>query len=149
MTKTEYRRAWRLKNIEKVRECNRRSKLKNKEKIRLRRMAEYWKDPQKKLTYTRAWWARNSHKRKEYAMRRVYNLDPSEFAAMLVRQNGVCAVCEQSDPKRNLSIDHNHGTGRIRGLLCKKCNSAIGFAGDSPVILRKMAMYLEGENNAR
>ena len=45
-----------------------------------------------------------------------------------------------------LCVDHNHATGRVRGLLCHLCNSAIGKLNDSSALLRKTANYLDGYN---
>ncbi len=63
---------------------------------------------------------------------RKHNLTTGQYDKMLRGQNGVCAICgeleitKQNDRLRALSVDHNHSTGKIRGLLCNKCNSAIG-----------------------
>jgi hypothetical protein len=81
-----------------------------------------------------------------YAQVRRYGLTVEEFRAMLARQENLCAVC--GGPWRgwngqNPHIDHDHATGRVRGLLCASCNSAIGRFGDDPVLLRRAADYLE------
>lgn len=54
---------------------------------------------------------------------------------------GKCEVCGRSDVK--FCIDHDHETGKVRGLLCDYCNKALGMAQDSPEILRKLARYLD------
>lgn len=51
-----------------------------------------------------------------------------------------CEVCGSDD---TLSIDHNHDTGKIRGVLCARCNHTLGHARDNPEILRALAIYLE------
>ena len=56
-------------------------------------------------------------------------------------QNGLCAICGKSDG-RLLSADHDHATGKPRGLLCIKCNLTLGTAKDSPEILEAAAAYL-------
>lgn len=64
---------------------------------------------------------------------RKYGITPAEYAAMLAVQQGVCAICEQPElssikgTPRSLSVDHDHATGRIRGLLCTRCNSMLGY----------------------
>jgi len=67
----------------------------------------------------------------------------------LLSQNGKCAICEGTDgghrngePKA-LAVDHNHKTGKVRGLLCESCNQGIGKLKDSPETCRKAADYLE------
>ncbi|MFC5359558.1 endonuclease VII domain-containing protein [Azospirillum himalayense] len=60
---------------------------------------------------------------------------------MLVAQGGVCAICRLV-PEGNLHVDHSHTTGCVRGLLCRKCNTAIGLLQDDPQILKEAAIYL-------
>jgi len=72
---------------------------------------------------------------------RLYGLTVVEHAKLLAQQNGVCAICR--DPGRDLCVDHDHRTGRVRALLCNGCNSAIGFLRESPLLARAAATYLE------
>jgi hypothetical protein len=63
---------------------------------------------------------------------------------MLKAQGGQCAICrEPPNPKISLHVDHDHRTGRVRGLLCFTCNNGLGQLQDSPVLLRKAAAYVE------
>lgn len=65
-----------------------------------------------------------------------YGLSLDEYDAMLVRQGGGCAVCGALPDGRRLHIDHDHETGKVRGLLCSGCNTAIGgFREDVATIL--------------
>ena len=61
---------------------------------------------------------------------------------MLAQQNGLCAICKRK-PKKKLGVDHCHVTGVVRGLLCNKCNSGLGFYEDNPAFLRTATAYLE------
>jgi len=70
---------------------------------------------------------RSPMKYREYKMRSRYGIEIEEYDAMVEAQHGECAICHKSLGQKNLFIDHNHETGRIRGLLCRKCNTAIGF----------------------
>jgi hypothetical protein len=72
---------------------------------------------------------------------RKYRLSVAEHRNLLVQQNGVCAICRESG--RDLVVDHDHKTGRVRSLLCGHCNSAIGFLRESPLLARAAATYLE------
>lgn len=60
-------------------------------------------------------------------------------------QNNKCAICGQQPSKKRLSVDHNHKTGEVRGLLCNNCNAGIGHFKDDPKLLKKAIKYLEGE----
>ena len=62
---------------------------------------------------------------------------------MLEEQGGVCAICGGDENGRTLAVDHDHQTGQIRGLLCSKCNVAIGYLSDSLEILKNAFAYLE------
>jgi len=64
-------------------------------------------------------------------------------------QGGVCAICKASSPGHTKSwhIDHDHTTGRVRGLLCNKCNLALAFFGDSEKVLLSAAAYLRSGTN--
>jgi hypothetical protein len=55
---------------------------------------------------------------------------------------GVCAMCRRAGDH----VDHNHSTGTIRGVLCKKCNTGLGMLGESPAQLRAAASYLEARD---
>lgn len=55
-----------------------------------------------------------------------------------------CIICGETQSKQ-LSIDHDHGTGEVRGALCNRCNLGLGHFRDSPTLLRYAALYLEGQ----
>lgn len=79
-----------------------------------------------------------------------YGLTVDQHAAMLESQNGVCAICGLPQiprgRKRRLHIDHDHGTGKVRGLLCDRCNAGIGCFRDSSTTLRRAVEYLNPSN---
>lgn len=77
--------------------------------------------------------------------RRVYGVTGPEFEGMLERQGGRCAICRTDDPGPTgvWSIDHHHGSGQVRGLLCNNCNGGIGFLKDDPLIIRAALAYVE------
>jgi hypothetical protein len=64
---------------------------------------------------------------------------------MLSEQSGVCKICGEPCPtyKHALAVDHNHTTGKVRGLLCNNCNNGLGRFRDNPQYLRAAADYLE------
>ena len=81
---------------------------------------------------------RNQHKR-------VTNISSSHRKDLLEEQNNSCAICgiNQSDTVRKLSVDHNHETNQVRGLLCNGCNLGLGQFKDSVVFLSYAIEYLE------
>lgn len=89
----------------------------------------------------------------EARWRSKYGLDASKHVMMYVQQRGLCAICR--DPLRSartetnhvsgLVVDHNHETGKVRGLLCSRCNTAIGLLGDDPDYVQRAYLYLTGK----
>lgn len=72
-------------------------------------------------------------------------MTPEDYDRLLKAQKGRCAICRAKSGYRNggnLHVDHCHETGMVRGLLCLKCNRAIGLL-EEPRLLRKAARYLE------
>ena len=70
-------------------------------------------------------------------------LPESSYNAMWLAQDGKCAICRQVCIKA-LAVDHCHKTGKIRGLLCMRCNTALGMFKDDPALLLKAIEYLSG-----
>ncbi len=82
--------------------------------------------------YNRAYEARDRDKwrlyHQNYGRQRDYGLSPASFDDLLSRQDGRCAMCRKDLPDRSkICVDHDHDTGKIRGLLCYGCNMALGF----------------------
>lgn len=82
-----------------------------------------------------------------------YNITVEEYSQMLLIQNGVCAICKLPETRimngkvMSLCIDHNHKTNKVRGLLCAKCNSAIGNFFDDKNLLMSAFQYLSNNDN--
>lgn len=83
------------------------------------------------------------------ALKRDHGISLEEFEEMEKNQNFVCAICGNKESSKgkntvvmNLSVDHCHNTGKIRGLLCTKCNWGIGLIQDNPKLLLNAAKYL-------
>jgi len=71
-----------------------------------------------------------------------YGLAPEAYDLMLAEQGGVCAICRGPEV-RTFHVDHDHLTGRVRGILCASCNHVLGRMKDDPALLRAAAAYLE------
>jgi hypothetical protein len=72
---------------------------------------------------------------------RKYGLTEQTYEQMLLAQCGLCAICSQPCERR-LSVDHDHDTGRVRGLLCSGCNLGLGNFRDNPDFLARAIKYL-------
>jgi len=84
--------------------------------------------------------------------RNNYGIDLEPYEAMLQAQGGVCAICKKPEKiehlkgkgvLRRLAVDHDHATGRVRALLCGRCNRLIGLAGEDVSLLQAAIAYLE------
>ena len=65
---------------------------------------------------------------REKGLRRLYGLTLADYGRMLAAQGGRCALCgSEPRPGENLHVDHDHETGAVRALLCRKCNTALGW----------------------
>lgn len=78
-------------------------------------------------------------------LRKNFGISIEQYDEMLELQDGCCAICgiEESQLTRRMAVDHDHETGRIRGLLCIECNRGIGALDDSVEILKQAIKYLE------
>lgn len=75
-----------------------------------------------------------------------YGVTPDRYVQMFQEQGGTCAICHRAPGKRALSIDHCHGSGRVRRLLCVNCNAVLGHAKDNPETLLAAAAYLKAHS---
>lgn len=79
-------------------------------------------------------------------LRRKFDLTLAEYERMLERLDGGCRICGRPPGDRiSLHIDHDHGTGDIRGLLCVRCNNAIGLLRENPDLMRRAIRYVTSE----
>ena len=135
----------------------------------MKRREKYHATKEEKRAYYKAYYEKNKeklradnreryHKNREgvYAaqIHKKYGITLDDYDRMLAEQNGVCKICSQEcdHPQRvnsrTLSIDHCHTTGKVRGLLCNKCNSLLGWARDDISILQKAIEYLNVNSTA-
>jgi len=81
-------------------------------------------------------------------IKREYGLTKIEYLAMVEKQKSCCFLCNSYHQDHfKLHVDHCHETGKVRGLLCNKCNQGIGLFNHSPELIRKAAVYCEKANN--
>lgn len=96
----------------------------------------------------KAYTKKNKARLKNATLKRMYGIDMDQFKQMYVAQSGQCAICSYRFQKsKEIKIDHNHTTGRVRQLLCDKCNAGIGMLQEDISILLKAIEYLKRWNN--
>lgn len=126
---TDRARAWRHKNAERERARRRANRAKNLMRMREYERAYYRKKKQHLFGNYR-----------KYRLKHEYGLSEKDYAAMVELQSGACLICNSTPTL--LYVDHDHETGKIRGLLCNTCNVGLGSFKDSPSLLKKAAEYL-------
>ena len=85
--------------------------------------------------------AEAAHRSRSHKLLQLYGITFEDYQDMVSSQHGDCAICGL--PTEELHVDHDHESGKVRGLLCKKCNMGIGLLGDSLNVLKKPIQYLE------
>ena len=79
-------------------------------------------------------------------LKHKYGITPAEYDALLMAQGGGCGVCganEQPTDGKRFHVDHDHGTGKVRGVLCQPCNIILGLANDNCDTLAAAILYLK------
>lgn len=81
-------------------------------------------------------------------IKRLYGLDKNEYDTLLESQDYKCYLCKkpESDCNKSLHVDHCHSTGKVRGLLCFNCNTAIGLIGEDIELLQRAIEYLKNNS---
>ena len=97
--------------------------------------------------------ARNPEKiwlyKRAYELQSKYGITVEQYAGLFESQGGSCAICGFSWQfgSRLLHVDHDHATGKIRGLLCDGCNHTLGLLLDSPTLCEIAGAYLEAASS--
>lgn len=102
------------------------------------------KNKDKRIKYRLSTKEQASKRSKEHHLKSKYNLTAEGFEILKNKQNNRCLICSKDC---NLVIDHNHRTGKIRGLLCKYCNTGLGMFKDNPLFLTQAVNYLTEKGN--
>jgi hypothetical protein len=113
-------------------------------------LKSYYKFKKKKSLYLQNYNKNHPEKNQERKLKKKHGITLLQYNTFLLKQNNVCAICFQSesayDPRlqsiKKLAVDHCHQNNIIRGLLCSRCNMAIGLLNDSIIILKSAIKYL-------
>lgn len=96
---------------------------------------EYYKKNKIKIKkYNQKWWKEHPKLVKEYNLKKRFGITESIYQALLEKQDGVCAICGKKETQKHksgvtlrLAVDHEHGSGIVRGLLCRLCNTNLSW----------------------
>lgn len=131
--KKEYMKEYRIKNKEKI-----------KKQVKQYKNKYYSENKEKVLEKLKENYNKNKGEKRNRDLKYKYNITLEDYNLMLYKQNYKCLICKEDSKELNkpLVVDHNHSNGKVRGLLCNKCNPMIGFAKDDIKILKEAIEYL-------
>jgi len=113
VTNAEYAKRWREKHPERAREVGRNYAKRHPDRLRERRL------------------------------KRDYGITIETYELLRMAQENGCAICRgPSVDRKHFDVDHNHETGKVRGLLCHHCNKMLGHVRDNPAVLEAAARYV-------
>jgi hypothetical protein len=124
---------WRVANPDKRQEQKRRHYEKHKDRIDQR---------------AKDWYENNKERHVHNALLRKYGVTLEQYNLLRAQQDFCCAICNDHEDSvgKKMFVDHDHVTGKIRKLLCTKCNVGIGMLKDNPDIMERAAKYLRDHN---
>ena len=102
-----------------------------------------------KQKYDKIYNLKNKDIRTNNRFKRTYGISLNDYNILFIKQKRICAICYNKETRRlngkivNLSVDHNHKTGKVRGLLCSQCNRSLGGFKDDIKLLKKAIYYLK------
>ena len=116
-------------------------------------VSEFYKQVQSKNSYQSycksCHYARTKEPAKWAQIKKLYGIDRADYEQMMKEQRGVCKICgtTEADHRKFLSVDHDHKTGQVRGLLCHSCNIGLGKFRDNENLLKLAIVYLQDFKN--
>lgn len=90
---------------------------------------------------------RSKEAQRNSALKYRFGITSEIYEQMLTDQNGVCAICLKPPEGKRLDVDHEHSTGKIRGLLHGDCNRALGLFKENSDTMRRAAVYIEKQHD--
>jgi hypothetical protein len=116
----------------------------NREDLAISKKKYYEDNKEATAIYMKKYRNENKEAKWESSIKRNYGIDASDYEEMMVKQEGKCSICKEvCSSNKRLSVDHCHLTGKVRGLLCSKCNTAIGLLKDDVALLSTATEYLK------
>jgi len=143
-----YKQWWSENNRDKTRAAGIRYEKNNAEKCKQRRKIEYLQNRERKRMWHKMRNATPEGKRrtKDRHLQKRYGIGLSQYDELFAQQSGACAICGDRDgfggKGHNLRVDHDHTINQVRGLLCNRCNTGLGYLENS-TWFNKAILYLK------
>lgn len=135
-------------NSQKYRERSKRWKENNPERYRELAKFHYINNAERNKAKQKEWYQNNKERASKGNRARKllkYGLTQEAFDNLLESQKGLCLICLR--PPKGPSVDHDHKTGKVRGILCRICNAALGAFRDDPEALERARVYLSNSSS--
>ena len=137
------------------REWQRKDRLRHPEKYRARERKYHSANHKRRAVMRKASHDRHPEQRRRWALKKNYDLTPEQWASIFEAQGRCCAICKTPIPNGNKrkdgtatwATDHDHKTGKVRGILCNNCNHGLGNFKDNKTLLRLATEYLDSSEN--
>ena len=150
MNTAEQRRKWyekhREEQIQRAKERYKKNKVKMQEWWKVYSMENKDKITERKRKYHQKYYQERKLIYKDRKLRYKHKISLKEFECLLIGQDHKCTICGKPLIDKTTVIDHDHLNGKIRGILCRLCNTGLGFFFDDPWILNKGIEYLRRNN---
>ena len=136
-------RAWAINNKERLRQY--RKEYWSRPEIQARRRQYYQDNKEHLKKRDRIHYYKTKDRHRELHMAKRYKISVEEYRKMFELHKSLCAICGKPETIKNkiLSVDHNHKTDKVRGLLCGHCNRALGYLREDLSLLPRIQKYLE------
>lgn len=145
----EYHKKWYEENKERLKVRMKENRAQNLDRDKKRSRDWYWDNRELSIERVKRNSAipENKLKKRGQTLKYNYGISLDDYEEMFISQNGRCAICEihQDDLSYRLHVDHNHTTGKVRKLLCSKCNMAIGLLDENPKLIARALEYIQNE----
>jgi hypothetical protein len=143
--RSELNRQYYIRNRKRIRLSRKKEYAGNKEQHRIKD-EKYREDNHEKIKQRqKEWYIDNIEKVRANKLKNSYGITLEQYNLMCDVQEGKCLICNvhQNDLKQLLEVDHDHKTNKIRGLLCHKCNTLLGYANENINVLDSAIKYLK------
>ncbi len=137
----EKQKEWVQKNRLHVYQTQKAWRDKNIERLKAKRLERYWKNRERAIAQSAEWKKLHRGSASERGRARQYRISVAELRALL-ESNPICRICDKNLTNSEKQIDHNHTTGRIRGILCFNCNNGLGAFKDDLGKVHRAWKYL-------
>ena len=84
---------------------------------------------------------------RDWSLRTLYGITSEQYSVMVKAVNGLCVICGLPPKDDKLVVDHDHETGIIRGIICRRCNLGLGHFNDDPALIARALEYLLKDRN--